>query len=80
MKEWACGVSGKPAALRVEKRESEDFAWDAMESELSEPVSECEGNVEVNGRTYLKQGRSPLYFGQTDRIATKCVNKLEFRV
>ena len=34
MKEWACGVSGKPAALRVEKRESEDFAWDAVESEV----------------------------------------------
>ena len=48
--------------------------------ELNEPVSGCEGNVEVNGRMYLKQGRSPLYFGQTDQIATKRVNKLEFRV
>lgn len=30
MKECACGVSGKPAALRVEKRESEDFECAAI--------------------------------------------------
>ena len=47
---------------------------------LNEPVSGCEGNVEVNDRTYLKLGRSLLYFGQTDRIATKRVNRLEFGV
>ena len=39
-------------------------------------MEECE----VNDRTYLKLERSLLYFGQTDRIATKRVNKLEFKV